>query len=99
MNALPRFSRFVWKEFLRGPLGTPILLVRGIRPVGRLMPIRRAELKTWRRVSRLPLPTAARKALYRALYVLPLGPGDPATFTRVVARHRAFLRAHEAARA
>ena len=30
-----RFSRFAWKEFLRGPLGTPVVLARGIRPVGR----------------------------------------------------------------
>lgn len=86
-----RFSRFAWKEFLRGPLGTPIVLARGIRPVGRLMPIRAAALRTWRRISELPIPTAAKKALYRALYVLPMGPGDPATLSRVVARHRAYF--------
>lgn len=96
MKAAPRFSRFAWKEFLRGPLGTPILLVRGIRPVGRLLPIRTSALKTWRRVSALPLPGRAKKALYRALWVLPLGPGDPATLRRVLARHRAFFRARAA---
>jgi hypothetical protein len=88
-----RFSRFAWKEFLRGPLGTPIILARGVRPVGRLMPIRASALKTWRRISALPLRTAVKKALYRALWVLPLGPGDPATLHRVVARHRAFFAA------
>ncbi len=93
MKTAPRLARFAWKEFLRGPLGTPVVLVRGIRPVGRLMPIRASALKTWRRISALPLPTGVKKTLYRALYVLPLGPGDPATLTRVVARHRAFLRA------
>lgn len=94
MKTAPPFARFAWKEFLRGPFGTPVLLVRGIRPVGRLTPIRTSALKTWRRISALPLPKGAQKALYRALYVLPLGPGDPATLTRVVARHRAFFRAH-----
>lgn len=89
----PRFSRFAWKELLRGPLGTPIVLARGLRPVGRLMPIRAAALKTWRRISALPVSTATKKALYRALYVLPLGPGDPATIGRVVRRHRAFFHA------
>lgn len=89
-----RFSRFAWKEFLRGPLGTPIVLVRGIRPVGRLMPIRAAVLETWRRISALPLPAGVKKALYRAVYVLPFGPGDPATLTRVVKRHRAFFATH-----
>ena len=89
-----RFSRFAWKEFLRGPLGTPVVLARGIRPVGRLMPIRTASLETWRVLSALPVPTPVKKALYRALYVLPLGPGDPATIGRVVRRHRAFLAAH-----
>jgi hypothetical protein len=93
MKTAPRLARFAWKEFLRGPLGMPVLLVRGVRPVGRLMPVRSSALKTWRRISSLPLPKGARKALYRALYVLPLGPGDPATLTRVVARHRAFLAA------
>lgn len=93
MKTAPPFARFAWKEFLRGPLGTPLLLVRGVRPVGRLTPIRISALKTWRRISALPLPKGAQKALYRALYVLPLGPGDPATLTRVVARHRAFLSA------
>jgi hypothetical protein len=93
MKTAPRFSRFAWKEFLRGPLGTPIVLARGIRPVGRLMPIRTSALGTWRRISALPLPAGVRKALYRAVYVLPLGPGDPATLTRVVARHRAFFAA------
>jgi len=96
MNAAPRFSRFAWKEFLRGPLGTPIVLVRGIRPVGRLMPIRLSALKTWRRLSSLPLSTRAKKFLYRTLWVLPLGPGDPATLRRVVARHQAFFRARAA---
>ncbi|MCM3876107.1 MAG: hypothetical protein NEA02_06770 [Thermoanaerobaculia bacterium] len=86
-----RFSRFAWKELLRGPLGTPIVLARGARPVGRLMPIRAASLETWRRLSALPVSTAVRKALYRAFYVLPLGPGDPATLARVVKRHRAFF--------
>jgi hypothetical protein len=93
MKIAPRFSRFAWKELLRGPLGTPIVLVRGIRPVGRLMPIRTPALRTWKRISALPLPTGLRKALYRAVYVLPFGPGDPATLTRVVARHRAFFTA------
>ncbi len=96
MNAAIPFSRFAWKELLRGPLGTPIVLARGIRPVGRLMPIRTSALKTWRRLSALPLPTGVRKTLYRALYVLPLGPGDPATLTRVVERHRTFFRARAA---
>jgi len=90
MTRIP-FSRFAWKEFLRGPLGTPIVLLRGIRPVGRLTPIRRTQLRTWERVSALPLPTAAKKAIYRGLWALPLGPGDPATLRRVVARHRAFF--------
>jgi hypothetical protein len=93
MKIAPRFSRFAWKEFLRGPLGTPIVLARNIRPVGRLMPIRTSALRTWTRISALPLPTGMKKALYRAVYVLPLGPGDPATLTRVVARHRAFFAA------
>ena len=93
MKTAVRFSRFAWKEFLRGPLGAPILLARGLRPVGRLMPIRTSALKTWRRISALPLPAGVRKALYRMLYVLPLGPGDPATLRRVVARHRAFFHA------
>ena len=96
MNAAPRFSRFAWKEFLRGPLGTPVVLARGIRPVGRLMPLRTSALKTWRRISALPLPTRVKKVLYRALYVLPFGPGDPATLRRVVARHHAFFRARAA---
>jgi hypothetical protein len=93
MKTTPRFSRFAWKEFLRGPLGTPVVLVRGIHPVGRLMPIRTSALRTWKRISALPLPTSLKKALYRAVYVLPLGPGDPATLTRVVSRHRAFFTA------
>jgi hypothetical protein len=93
MNAPIRFSRFAFKEFLRGPLGTPVVLARGIRPVGRLMPIRKASLNAWRRLSALPVPTRLKKALYRAFYVLPLGPGDPATLSRVVKRHRAFLAA------
>ncbi len=96
MKNAPRFSRFAWKELLRGPLGTPILLVRGVRPVGRLMPIRTAALGTWRRLSALPLPTGVKKGLYRALYVLPLGPGDPATLGRVVARHRGYFRTRAA---
>jgi hypothetical protein len=37
-----------------------------------------------------------KKALYRALYVLPFGPGDAATIGRVVRRHRAFFRARAA---
>lgn len=94
MKIAIRFSRFAWKEFLRGPLGTPIVLARGIRPVGRLMPVRAAALNTWRRLSALPVPTGVKKALYRALYVLPLGPGDAATIGRVVKRHRAFFAAH-----
>ncbi|HEX7613888.1 MAG TPA: hypothetical protein VF554_01300 [Thermoanaerobaculia bacterium] len=89
-----RFPRFAWKELLRGPLGTPIVLAHGIRPVGRLMPIRAASLKAWRRLSALPVSTPVKKALYRALYVLPFGPGDPATIGRVVRRHRAFFAAH-----
>jgi hypothetical protein len=92
MKTATRFSRFAWKELLRGPLGTPIVLARGVRPVGRLMPVRAAALNTWRRISALPLPSSVRKGLYRALYVLPFGPGDPATLPRVVARHRAFFR-------
>jgi hypothetical protein len=96
MKTATRFSRFAWKELLRGPLGTPIVLVRGIRPVGRLMPIRTAALNTWRRISSLPLPVGVKKELYRALYVLPFGPGDPATLRRVAARHRAFFRARTA---
>lgn len=87
----PRFSRFAWKEFLRGPLGAPIILARGIRPVGRLVPIRAASLAAWRRISALSLPAGAKKALYRALYVLPFGPGDPGTIGRVARRHRAFF--------
>ncbi len=94
MKTATRFSRFAWKELLRGPLGTPIVLARGVRPVGRLMPVRTSALKTWRRISALPLSTAVKKELYRALYVLPFGPGDPATLRRVVARHRAFFSAH-----
>ena len=94
MKSAASFSRFVWKELLRGPLGTPLVLARGIRPVGRLMPIRRAALDTWRRLSALPGPTGVKKALYRALYVAPFGPGDPATLGRVVRRHRAFFAAH-----
>jgi hypothetical protein len=94
MKTATRFSRFAWKELLRGPLGTPIVLARGIRPVGRLMPVRGAALKTWRRVSALPLPAAFKKELYRALYVLPFGPGDPSALHRVAARHRAFFSAH-----
>lgn len=89
-----RFSRFAWREFLRGPLGTPIVLARGIRPVGRLMPIRAASLETWRHLSALPVSTAVKKALYHALYVLPFGPGDAAAIGRVVRRHRAFFAAH-----
>lgn len=94
MRTAQRFLRFAWKEFLRGPLGTPIVLARGIRPVGRLIPIRASALRTWRRISTLPLPTAAKKELYRACYVLPFGPGDAATVGRVVRRHRAFFTAH-----
>lgn len=90
MTRIP-LSRFAWKEFLRGPLGTPIVLARGIRPVGRLLPIRRTQLVTWKRVSALPFSTRVKKAIYRALWVLPLGPGDPATLRRVIARHRAFF--------
>jgi hypothetical protein len=93
MKTATGLARFAWKELLRGPLGAPVVLARGIRPVGRLMPIRAASLKTWQRVSALPLPTGTKKALYRALYVLPFGPGDPATVRRVVRRHRAFLAA------
>jgi hypothetical protein len=85
------FSRFAWKEFLRGPLGRPVVLARGVRPVGRLMPVRTASLETWRRLSALPLPTGVKKALYRAVYVLPFGPGDPSRLGRVVKRHRAFF--------
>ena len=94
MKTAPRFSRFAWKEFLRGPLGTPVVLARGIRPVGRLLPVSAASLRTWRRLSALPVPMAVRKALYRALYVLPLGPGDAATVGRVVRRYRALFVAH-----
>jgi hypothetical protein len=85
------FSRFAWKEFLRGPLGTPVVLLRGIRPVGRLLPIRAANIGTWRRLSALPLPMGVKKALYRAFYVLPFGPGDAATIGRVVKRYRAYF--------
>ncbi|HSB64838.1 MAG TPA: hypothetical protein VLJ18_11765 [Thermoanaerobaculia bacterium] len=91
-----RFSRFAWKEFLRGPLGTPVVLARGIRPVGRLMPVRTASLRLWSRISALPLPAGAKKALYRALWVMPFGPGDPATLPRVVKRHRDFFRSRAA---
>ena len=91
MKTPTRLSRFVWKEFLRGPFGAPVVLTYGPRPVGRLLPIRAASLATWRRLSALPVPTPVKKALYRALYVLPFGPGDPATLPRVVRRHRAFL--------
>ena len=91
-----RFSRFAWKEFLRGPLGTPVILARGIRPVGRLMPVRTASLRFWSRISALPLSAGAKKTLYRALWVLPLGPGDAAVLPRVVKRHREFFRARAA---
>ena len=91
MKTQTRLSRFAWKEFLRGPLGTPIVLARGIRPVGRLLPIRSASLRTWERLAALPVSTAVKKALYRALYVLPFGPGDAGTIGRVVKRHRAFF--------
>ena len=74
MKAPIRFSRFAWKEFLRGPFGTPIVLARNIRPVGRLMPVRQASLRLWGRISALPISTGAKKTLYRALYVLPFGP-------------------------
>jgi hypothetical protein len=94
MRAPIRLFRFAWKEFLRGPLGTPVVLARGIRPVGRLMPVRTASVRLWSRISALPLPAGAKKAVYRALWVLPFGPGDPATLRRVVRRHRAFLAAH-----
>jgi hypothetical protein len=93
MKTSPRFSRFAWKELLRGPLGTPIVLARNIRPVGRLMPVRASALRTWKRISALPLPAGLKKPLYRALYVLPFGPGDPATLSRIVERHRAFFAA------
>ena len=56
MKIAPRFSRFVWKEFLRGPLGTPILLGRGVRPIARLLPLRSSSLRLWRRLSVLPIP-------------------------------------------
>jgi len=91
-----RLSRFAWKEFLRGPLGTPIVLARGLRPVGRLMPVKAASLRLWRRISALPLPAGAKKAVYRALWVLPFGPGDAAVLPRVVKRHREFLRSRAA---
>jgi hypothetical protein len=96
MSAPIRLSRFAWKEFLRGPLGTPIVLARNIRPVGRLMPVRRASLDAWSRLSALPLSRGAKKALYRMLWVLPFGPGDAATPARVVRRHREFLRSRAA---
>lgn len=96
MKAPIPFSRFAWKEFLRGPLGTPIVLARNIRPVGRLMPVRRASLDAWSRISALPLSTGAKKALYRILYVLPFGPGDAATIGKVVKRHREFFRSRAA---
>jgi hypothetical protein len=57
------------------------------------MPIRKSALTTWKRISALPLPAGVKKTLYRAVYVLPLGPGDPATLTHVVRRHRAFFAA------
>lgn len=91
MKTPVRFSRFAWKEFLRGPLGTPVVLARGIRPVGRLLPIRAASIETWRRLSALPVPVGVKKAIYRALYVLPFGPGDPVVLSRVARRHRAFF--------
>ena len=94
MKIATRFSRFAWKELLRGPLGTPIVLARGIRPVSRLMPVRAAALNTWWRLSALPVTTGVKKALYRALYVLPFGPGDPATLPRIVKRHHEFFAAH-----
>ena len=90
------FSRFAWKEFLRGPLGTPVVFARGLRPVGRLMPVRAASLRLWSRLRALPLPAGAKKALYRALWVLPFGPGDAAVLPRVVKRHREFLRSRAA---
>jgi hypothetical protein len=31
MKIATRFSRFAWKELLRGPLGTPIVLARGLK--------------------------------------------------------------------
>lgn len=91
MKIAPRFSRFVWKEFLRGPLGTPFLLGRGVRPVARFLPLRSSSLRLWRRLSVLPIPAGAKRFLYRAFWVLPFGPGDPATPARVVRRHRAFF--------
>ena len=96
MNAPIRFSRFAWKELLRGPLGTPVVLARGLRPVGRLMPVRAASLRLWSRISALPLSTGAKKALYRMLWVLPFGPGDAAVLPRVVKRHREFFRSRAA---
>jgi len=60
------------------------------------MPVRQASLRLWSRISALPLPPGAKKALYRALWVLPFGPGDPATLPRVVKRHREFLRSRAA---
>lgn len=91
-----RFSRFAWKELLRGPLGTPVVLARGLRPVGRLMPVRQASLRLWRRISTLPLSYGAKKALYRMIWVLPFGPGDAAVLPRVVKRHREFFRSRAA---
>ena len=96
MKTPTRLSRFAWKEFLRGPLGTPIVLARNIRPVGRLMPLRQASLRVWSRVSALPFSTGAKKAIYRALWVLPFGPGDAATLPRVVKRHRECFRSRAA---
>ena len=94
MKAPTRFSRFAWKEFLRGPFGTPIVLARNIRPVGRLMPMRQASLRAWSHISALPFSMSAKKALYRMLWVLPFGPGDAAALPRVVKRHREFFAAH-----
>lgn len=90
------FSRFAWKEFLRGPLGEPFVLARGLRPVGRLMPVRQASLRLWSRISALPFSTGAKKTLYRMLWVLPFGPGDVAVLQRVVKRHREFFRSRTA---
>jgi hypothetical protein len=91
MKKTTAFLRFARKELLRGPLGYPLALRSRMRPVGRLTVTRPENLRLWRFLARLGLGLEARKALFRAIYPLPLAPADAGAPWRVARRHRAFL--------
>lgn len=92
MSRLQILVRHARRELLRGPFGLPFVLPRR-RLIQRLTLSNPASRKLWARLQSLTfLGLKARKALFRALYNAPFGPGDAAAPHRVFARHVALAR-------